>query len=139
MASARSSMPCATPGCPAIRSRTITPSIAGEYGRECGCAGTAARLAVLSGQPGLLVLDQLEQRGLHLLHVGDLVEHQLPMLARRLDHQPAAAEHPVDQPMRERHVADPDQREGPAGPGQDAVAQPEPAGARRAAGWLSAP
>ena len=27
------------------------------------------------GQPGLLVLDELEQRGLHLRHAGDLVQH----------------------------------------------------------------
>ena len=89
MASARSSMISATPGCPAIRSRTITPSIAGEYGRRfmnvsegCGEPEGRRQLAVLPGQPALLVLDQLEQRGLHLLHVGDLVEHELPVFAR---------------------------------------------------------
>src|SRR5450755_4173068 len=90
---------------------------------------SAARLlAFLAGQPGLLVLDQLEQRGLHVLYPGDLVEHQLAVLPGGLHYQPPAAEQPVNQAMREGNVADPDQREIPAGSGQDAAAQPQPAG-----------
>ena len=80
-------------------------------------------LVFLAGQPLLLVPDQLEQRGLDLLDVGDLVEHQLAMLAGGLHHQPAAAQQAVDGTLRERDVADPDQREVPARPGQDAAAQ----------------
>src|SRR5215472_17910310 len=73
MASARSSMSSATPACPAIRSRTITPSITRRI--------RVTSLTVFPGQPGLLVLDELEQRGLHLCHAGDLVQHQLPVLS----------------------------------------------------------
>src|SRR5215470_12433141 len=82
---------------------------------------------LLPGQPGVLVLHQLEQGGLHLLDLRDLVQDELPVLPGRLDHELAAAEQPVDQPVRERDVADPDQREVTAGPGQDALAQPEAA------------
>ena len=38
-------------------------------------------LTFLAGQPGVLVLDQLEQRGLHLFDLGDLGEHELAVLA----------------------------------------------------------
>ena len=70
--------------------------------------------ALVTAQAQLLVLDQLEQRGLDLLHLRDLGEDELAVLARGLDGQPAAAEQPVDGPLRERDVADPDQREVPA-------------------------
>jgi hypothetical protein len=53
------------------------------------------------GQPPLLVLDQLEQPGLDLLHVGDLVEDQLAVLPRGLHHEPAGAHQAVDGPLRE--------------------------------------
>ena len=45
--------------------------------------------ALVAGQPGLLVLDQLEQRGLDLLDLRDLGEHELAVLTGGLDHQPA--------------------------------------------------
>src|SRR6185312_7060513 len=92
----------------------------------------------LAGQPLVLVLDQLEQRGLDLLDVGDLGEHELAVLTRGLDGQPAGAQQPVDQPVGERHVADPVQREVPPGPGQDAPAQPEPAGGELVGGGAPA-
>ena len=49
-----------------------------------------------SGPPLMFVPDHLEQRGLDLLHVRDLVEHQLAVLARGLDHQQAGANRRVD-------------------------------------------
>src|ERR1017187_10510643 len=88
---------------------------------------TPAGSAVLAGQPGLLVLDQLEQGGLDLLHLGDLGQDQLAVLTRRLHDEPSAAEQPVDQSVRERHIADPDQRKIAPRPRQDALAQPQPA------------
>ena len=45
---------------------------------------TGLSLLLFPGQPGLLVLDQLEQRRLHVLDVRNLGEHQLAVLARRL-------------------------------------------------------
>ena len=56
-------------------------------------------LAIVAGQPLLLVLNQLEERGLYLLHLGDLVEDQLAVLTRGLDGEPAAAKQPVDGPV----------------------------------------
>src|SRR5712691_6783595 len=96
--------------------------------------GRARASALFAGQPGLLILDQLEQRGLHLGHARDLGEDQLAVLARRLHHQPSAAEQPVQQAVRERDVADPDQREVAAFPGQYSLAQPEAARGQLVAG-----
>ena len=52
-------------------------------------AGLRTPLALVPGQALLLVLNELEQRGLDLLHLGNLVENQLTVLARRFDGQPA--------------------------------------------------
>jgi len=83
-------------------------------------------VALLALQPPLFLPDEAEQRGLHLLHVRDLGQHDLAVLARRLDHQPPAAEQPVQRTLLERHVGDPDQRDVAAAPGHDPIPQPQP-------------
>src|SRR6185437_14365705 len=130
-ASGRSRMISQTPACPARWGCIVMPSMPPAYGGRSGSG-------LLPGQPGVLVLDQLEQGGLHLLDLRDLGQDELPVLAGRFDHELAAAEQPVDQPVRERDVADPDQREVAAGTGQDALAQPEAAGGELVGGGLPA-
>src|SRR5689334_2336536 len=74
-ASGRSSTTSATARVPASSRRTLTPSMV---------SALPSSWSALSRQPLLLVLDQLEQRGLYLLHVRYLGQHQLALLARGL-------------------------------------------------------
>ena len=54
-------------------------------------SGPGSRSGLLPGQPGVLVLDQLEQGGLDLFDLWNLGEDELPVLAGRFDHELAAA------------------------------------------------
>src|SRR5580698_5921253 len=58
-----------------------------RLGRSLTDPALPPALLLLPGQSGLLVLDQLEQGRLHLLHPWDLGEDKLAVLARRLDYQ----------------------------------------------------
>ena len=123
----------------AVRSTPPQNPRSGREPRPSHGTGTGDQVPGSSlGQPGVLVLDQLEQGGLHLLYLRDLGQDELPVFPGRFDDELAAAEQPVDQPVRERDVADPDQREVAAGPGQDALAQPEAPGGELVGGGLPA-
>ena len=61
-----------------------------------------------------------------LLHPRQVGQDDLAALAGRLDRHRAAAEHPLQQRVRERHVVDPAQRDVPAVPGEHALAQQHP-------------
>jgi hypothetical protein len=76
----------------------------------------------------LLLLDHLEQHRLHRLHARDRAQHEVAVLARRLQDQGAAAEDPVQDASPERDVDDARQREVPAVARDDALADPHPPG-----------
>jgi YNFM family putative membrane transporter len=87
---------------------------------------SAVSLRKLLGLPLLadahaLVLDKLEQHGLHLLHARDLVQPEVAMLAGRLEDDRAGTEYPVEDAGAIGDVHDAREGEIPAIAGEDAV------------------
>jgi YNFM family putative membrane transporter len=88
-------------------------------------SGGLHRLALLIAAQSL-VLDELEQRRLHLLHVRNLLQGQVPVLAGRLQDHRAGAEQPVEDAGAVGDVHDAGQREVAAVTGEDPVPDPHP-------------
>src|SRR5712691_1112413 len=102
IASGRLSMISATPS-PGFRD-TLIVSI-------CVQASGSRLVPLIALEPALFLLDQPEQRGLGEFDPRDIGQHDLAMLAGRLHDQPPAAQQTIEQPLLERHVVDPRQRD----------------------------